>query len=229
MLLVKPYCAYLTSVDEKWRPEDYGARFYTLMVKGKRDKLKANHFCKRPKNTGWGVQTFKNNAQDVAAIRQHFGGWAAKYLKASGEKRVSLIPVPNSNATPNMTGAYATQEIAEAIAKEFGAGAEVIDKLRFKKPMLSASTQGGSRDRLTIASAMFMPSGSKPNGTPILIDDVLTSGAHLLAARTVLKGRGIVVEDAIVCGRTFSHQVDDPFDIPEEDLDDAFFGVLASV
>ena len=138
-----------------------------------------------------------------------------------------MLTAPNSNATPDMIGTYTTRDIAERIAARFGAGAEVNDKLRFRQPMQSASSGGGSRDQLELARAMRMPSGPKPSGVPILIDDVMTTGAHMRAARTVLRGRGIIVEHGIVCGRTLLHQAADPFALQDEDLDEAFFGVLA--
>lgn len=222
MLLVKAYCAYLTRAYETWRPEDYEARFYTRMLKGSRDGLNTK-YCWRPKIRGTGNVKFLNSEEGIAEVREHFAQWAARELKVFG--KVSLFPVPNSNATPNMVGSYGTRDIAEMIAAEFGSGAEVIDKLRFRKPM-QPSSKGGTRDRLLIAREMMLPSGSKPTGRPVLVDDVLTSGAHLLASRTVLAGRNITVERAIVCGRAIDHQLPDPFNVPDEDIDDdAFFGL----
>lgn len=74
-----------------------------------------------------------------------------------------------------------------------------------------------------------MPSGSKPTGEPILIDDVLTTGAHILAARMMLKSRGIIAEHGIVCGRSDDVRLVDPFVVGEEDVQArAFFGMATT-
>ncbi|HVK79971.1 MAG TPA: hypothetical protein VM915_05105, partial [Verrucomicrobiae bacterium] len=219
------YCGYLTTLDVKWRGVDYDARFYTLMVKGKRDEIKETHYCVRPKFNSAGNVRFNNRSDaDVTRVRTHFAIWAARQLRGLGVKRISLFPIPNSHVTPGHAGAYGTRDIAELIAKQYGDDAEVIDKLRFRRPMKS-SHSGGTRDRLELAAALFLPSGVRPHGTAVLVDDVLTSGAHFLASRDVLTARGIICEDGLVCGRTIDDPIEDPFDIDEEDVDArAFFG-----
>jgi hypothetical protein len=61
--------------------------------------------------------------------------------------------------------------------------------------------------------------GDIPPGICVLIDDVTTSGGHLIAAAWKLEDGGRIARLAVCCGRTAHDQWDDPLEPYEEDLD----------
>jgi len=56
-------------------------------------------------------------------------------------------------------------------------------------------------------------------GRVILIDDVKTTGAHMLACAETLRERGAEVSTALVAGKTVWSQVENPYVVEPEDLE----------
>jgi hypothetical protein len=61
--------------------------------------------------------------------------------------------------------------------------------------------------------------GAIPAGQIVLIDDIMTSGGHFIAASWELDDHARVAEFALACGRSLDAQIDDPFAVAPEDLD----------
>lgn len=218
MLLVQPFCAYLASTNCQWRDEDYAAHYYTLMCKGDAEKLASIKTTARNLPLGpnrWPVRVAKN-AEGVARVRKHFAGWAANLIRGWGYEQPTIIPIPNSHVTPDVND-FPTWEIATTIGAAVGPSATVNSAVRFQLAM-PKSHQGGTRNPDELARNMVTRPGFKAEQV-VLVDDVMTSGAHIKAARRVLEQAGIPVVHAIVCARRTDCQEADPFTIGGEDLD----------
>jgi predicted amidophosphoribosyltransferase len=206
-LRVVTFVTYLTNVDIAWRDEDHAALKFVKAVKGRTfggyawepvvDK------CKRL-NQG--------NADDAI---DWFAKMAAAYLQDHTTK-VVLTPIPNSHCTQANGEIPRTTGIAAAVATRLGI--EVLDCLRWKEGMLPSS-HGGTRNPQELYDNLVdiqEPAKSKI----ILIDDVHTTGSHLVAAKAYLRAKKATCVMAVCAGRTVWAPQENPFAILEEDLPD---------
>lgn len=218
MLLVQPFCSYLVSTQCQWRDEDYAAHYYAIMCKGDADKLASIKTTARNLPIGFGGTSTKvvKNSEGVARVRRHFGAWAGDMIRAAGFTHPTIIPIPNSHVTRDVAQ-FRTMEIAQAIAGGFGQEATARSSVRFQLAM-AKSHLGGTRDVDTIARNMLVEPNFKADEI-VLVDDILTSGAHLKAAKRVLQAAGMNVERAIVCARRTDHPEPNPFNLTAEDLE----------
>ncbi len=113
-----------------------------------------------------------------------------------------IVPVPDSGSTVRSGTRPKTVRLAKALCEEIGRDARVVDCLRWKKDLGSASKEGGPRDPETLfknfASVEGLPRGCRV----VLVDDVMTSGGHLQACAAKLRQAGATVLIAICGGRT---------------------------
>jgi len=107
--------------------------------------------------------------------------------------------------------------LAKALAVQLGG--EVWDRLRWKT-IMTPSSQGGTRDPQELYDNLVVTKQPPPKGSLMLIDDVRTTGAHLLAAAARLAEKGGRVPLAICAARTVWNQDEEPFSILEEQLED---------
>lgn len=217
MLLVQPYCGYLTRVEGvEWQPADWGARFYSLMLKNDPVKLqKAGNYQNLPIGFGGTNERVQKNNVGITRVRRHFGGWATRKIRAWGVTAPIIIPVPNSHVTADVDD-FETLQIANAVGQAFGAQARVAPVLRFAQAM-EKSHLGGTRSQSVLTTNMIVLPGE--TGKAVLVDDMTTTGSHLKAARRVLEKAGYQVEHAVVGARCDEAQLPNPYLLPEEDLD----------
>jgi hypothetical protein len=96
----------------------------------------------------------------------------------------------------------------------------VADVLRWKRALPPAH-QGGVRDPKTLLENMTLVTELPQRAVPVLVDDVLTKGGHLLAAVEKLAGTSIGRPRlALVGGRTVLDPPKDPFAPVVEHLDE---------
>lgn len=121
-----------------------------------------------------------------------------KLLKDAGYDGGQIVPVPSSNhVNPNadFTGA----RIAAAIEKRNPAF--VARPVLYFSQIQPKSSAGGPRNAYQLEQNLRLTDGAKLQKA-VLLDDVMTSGAHLRAAARFLSKAGITVDDAFVVGRT---------------------------
>jgi hypothetical protein len=157
-----------------------------------------------------------------------FAEWARQLLRNLPGPLI-LVPVPGSKLTigtlPHDVGSKA-HILAEKAAEIIGPKALVADILRFLEPHQSVS-QGNSnaRDRQWLKNQLCMNNNPPywfsvlPPGQVILIDDVLTSGSHLMACHDFLlskfRGRSDLKPFALCAARTVKKYVDRPYPYPD--------------
>jgi predicted amidophosphoribosyltransferase len=157
--------------------------------------------------TGGPLKITRNN---FSRVRPTFGQWAAQRVKGFTEKDVLLIPVPNKAALPDVT-TYRTLDMVRDCFKGTDYKASVFDGLRWDQALTPAH-EGGPRSRAELLPHLVLRQGAVVNGKDvILIDDVVTTGASLLACQDRLIAESANVIGAITCGRTVYDKKEPPF------------------
>lgn len=148
----------------------------------------------------WGLGPLDSPAPEPI---QWFGMMGALVLRLKRNASPAvLVPIPNSECTWESPIAPRTLRLAQSIAVRAG-NAIACDSLRWRV-RLKPSHLGGPRDTATLSHSLclaFRP----PPGSVVLVDDVLTTGAHILAAVSVLSQAGIGCCDAICLARVSPH------------------------
>ena len=207
------FCSYLISVDRGWRSSDYAAANVVKALKG---KALIGHFSDIPVN-GTKVRLTEANREQVVGW---VGAWALTTLEREQPNgRIALVPIPSSDAVVGFSGAFPSQRMANDLASRSNR-VLVADVLRWKRALPPAH-QGGVRDPKTLLENMTLVADLPRRAVPVLVDDVLTKGGHLLAAVEKLAGTSIGRPRlALVAGRTVLDPPEDPFEPVIEHLDE---------
>jgi len=208
-LRVISFATYLTNVDVVWRGEDYDALKFVKAIKGK----PINKYAYVPVGKVRRLLE-ERNADDAI-------GWFGEMAMApTRDLRIPhpliLVPIPNSSCTTTNGKVPRTTRLAKALAVQLRE--EVWDRLRWKT-IMTPSSQGGTRDPQELYDNLVVTK-EPPKGSLVLIDDVRTTGAHLLAAAARLAEKGARVPLAVCAARTVWNQDEEPFSILDEQLED---------
>ena len=178
-----------------WRQIDYDTNKMIKCVKGEG----LNGYLEVKANGK--VLSFKeNNKEDFVGL---LCAVIARKIDKLAQGQYSLVPVPNSGATVAIGGDFRTLQIATRIAGLTAVKGQVVPTLRWKTAMLS-SRKGGSRDPQILCDNLAFT--ERPRYPAILLDDVMTTGAHMIACQRKLMASGITPEHAISVGRATSEQ-----------------------
>jgi predicted amidophosphoribosyltransferase len=209
-LKVVCFCAYLTDITVPWRDDDHNANKFVKSFKG--EPIKG--YAKIQVGKTWHRLSESNRDQAV----DWFGEMAAEYIKRKHKTRpLAFAPLPSSKCIAGGKVVSPTYRIAEAIASRLQ-DVTIWDGLRWTEEM-TPSHKGGVRDpdyfykRLAITKKV-------PQAEIVIVDDVLTSGAHMRAVAAKIAKKAGKCRLAICVGRTVSEQVRAPMDIIEEELED---------
>ena len=201
---------YLTVLVDHMRPEDYDATYLVQTVKGR------SNTRQYARVTIQGKRLKVNEKQKDRAL-EWFAEWAAPIVSAHGAAPRILVPIPSSKTVAQSPPDFQTARIARAIAAQCNPRPIVAPILRFRRPIPSASDEGGSRDPKILYPELVL-TAKAPAGTYILVDDVLTKGGHLIAAAWKLADVGMRADLAVCCGCTTHERFNDPFVVPETTL-----------
>lgn len=209
-LRVVSFVAYLTRTDEPWRDADYHASKFIKAIKG--DEV--NGYANIPVSGA----TRRLDASTAAMAR----GWAAEIVAGWMAKNgpggtFVLVPLPPSNCTVRQPTRGCQHDVADAVCQSLGRRTAVWDVLRFRRATVKAR-DGGDRDPETLYGSLRLT--QTPKNDVVLVDDVVTMGGHLQAARAILEGAGVSVLMALAVGRSVLVQKKRPFDVDDGLLDD---------
>jgi hypothetical protein len=214
-LLVRVHCGYPSYADmgEAWNDDDYTAYKFVQALKG--HPIKGYATLRRP-NGAWTRIT----AEAPAPAFDHFGEWGAAQVAALGFEEGWLIPTPSSDCL-HLDHDPKGRRIAQAIAKRLR-GFEVAEALHWDVQLPKAS-EGGPRDVGTLLDNLRVGNVT-PRRPIVLVDDVITSGGHLLACARALRGFGHQVGHAICAAQTVhTHPQNGMFAIADRDLERPMF------
>ena len=211
-LRVETMVQYLTASVPNMRPRDYSSLMVVKAVKGR-------PVGGIPTTLTYLGKSYAFGSSKPGPAVDLWVAWAANQLQAfqpSGQ--FVIVPVPNSSAVHGTSPDFPTARLAELVANAVGSRSKVATELWWDEVMVPAHKNGPR-----FAHHVFphlVAEESEQEGPRILLDDVITSGGHLRACAAKLREIGNDPQHAICCGRTEHEQLDDPFDVPLEELSD---------
>jgi hypothetical protein len=208
-------CSYLTAKDPPaWRQSDYAASKIVKALKG--DTING-YF-----DMIIGGQTVRFDRLNVGDFLKRVPVALAKVLVREIDGPATLVPIPNSQVTaPNADG-FRTHHLANLVAAESGGKLTAVPALVFKEPQQKSRT-GGPRSAEHCEMAYRL--ATEVIGPIVLIDDVCTSGGHMIGAYRKLHApptRSVVL--ACAWGRSTREQVNTPLGVRVELLPLRTFG-----
>jgi hypothetical protein len=129
----------------------------------------------------------------------------------------TIVPIPNAHVTAPNTPNFRTLELAVAVANRSGGALIAVPALVFNEPQLR-SHEGGPRNPHHFEKMYRVV--RDVSGPIILLDDVCTTGGHMIGAHWKLhepQHRPVLL--ACAFGRTTREQLTHPVGIREERLD----------
>lgn len=196
--------------EAEWRQTDYNAHKFAHALKG--DKVNGYGYFPWPQ--GRSTRLEQANA-GVATLA--FGEWGAEKISQLGVPRAILVPIPSSSQTA-FDDDTAPSRLAHAIQQHGRGQLFVARVLRFLEPRIPARL-GGTRNPQVLQANMEVRHGSFDALPIVLVDDVVTSGGHMLAAARCLQARGCTVSFGLSGASTVLGPEDEMFFPPPRDLD----------
>jgi len=202
-------CSYLTDVSEGWRPDDYHASKMVKALKG--DPINGYFYLE----IGNQKRRFTQANIDEFLARIPRALWKMIQRKIDGQ--ASLVPIPNSHVTDVSDDNFKTLDLATDVARHSCGQLTVVPALVFEKPQ-TKSREGGPRNPNYFETAYRL--ANVVRGPIVLLDDVCTSGGHIIGAYQKLNSppKRIVVL-ACAYGRSSKNKVENPVGLREEMLD----------
>jgi predicted amidophosphoribosyltransferase len=215
-LKVVAFCGYFCNRVLMRRPEDHDAHKFIQAIKAK----SMNMYGYVPVR---GVKQRLSNDNAADAV-----GWFATFvldhLTAKKLKGPFLVvPVPNSDTTLSSSSKPRTKRLAKAICDVLNDGSKVVDCLRVKQDLGSASEDRGPRAANVLYGNLALlrdvVKGVDKDAKVLLVDDVTTSGGHLQACAAKLATVGLEVDMVMCAGKTVYDQDERAFHTYEYKLD----------
>jgi predicted amidophosphoribosyltransferase len=172
-------CAYLTDVSEQWRNVDYDASKMVKALKG--DPINGYFYYKI------GDQTRRFTQANIDEFLARIPRALSKMIQRKIDGPASLVPIPNSHVTNVDDENFKTLDLARNVARHSGGHLTVVPALVFNKPQIK-SREGGPRSASHFEAAYRLTNDVR--GPIVLLDDVCTSGGHMIGAYRKLSGLG---------------------------------------
>jgi phosphoribosylpyrophosphate synthetase len=141
-------------------------------------------------------------AGNIARARKAFGRFITTTLeKEDVASDTLLIPVPSKDGQLTAKHGYRTLGMLAESLREQKFRGRIHDGLRWTKLLPRAHEGGGHRNR-SYWKQFLRVRGDVEGRKVVLIDDVLSTGGTMLAAKEVLEEAGAQVLFAVTCGKT---------------------------
>ena len=141
-----------------------------------------------------------------------FGEMVARYLIDNDlPRRVALVPVPTSRTTLESSAGPWTSLLAISIASNGLDEADIVDTLRWRKPLPPPGHRSSTASELFENLAVTRK--LDPQVPVVLVDYLYTSSATLRACAGRLREQGLQVPLAVCAGRTTDQAVHGAFTV----------------
>lgn len=184
------YPSYANS-GAAWRGIDHDAHMFAQTLKG---NPIGGYVQMKDVNGTWRKFTTGNPAPAF----DMFGRWAAKVLNELALPPSLLVAVPSSSCV-TLGGDPKGRKLADTISS-YAPQHKVLDALHWAE-VLPKAAEGGERDPDVLYSRLRVLA-PHPSSRIILVDDVVTTGGHLLASARALRYFGHTVDHAIAAAQT---------------------------
>lgn len=202
------YPSYVNS-GAKWRGIDHDAHMFAQTIKG-------NPINGYVTVKGVDGKWYKATSEKPEPAFHVFGTWAAQIIGQLNLPAGPLIAVPSSSCV-TLGGDTKGRKLVDTIAA-YAPNRHALNALHWDDAMQKAQA-GGERDADALFGRLRVLHPMAP-ATVVLVDDVVTTGGHLIACARALRHFGHTVEHAIAAAQTvWDHPEAGMFAIPPRDLE----------
>lgn len=202
---------YRSEIGTKWRPADFDVRNLVKSLKGEPFKGYSD--------IRFSGKRYRITAADSSPAYELWSRWAAAGLVKLYQGKTIVVPVPASDQVKYAQDTCPVR-MANKVAALMPQRVVVGNFLRHKVRQPKAHTEGGTRDPDLIQTTLECRVTPADTKLPIvLVDDVMTTGGHLIAAARLLRESGVNVEHVLVAGRAKREAVENPYKVPPEDIE----------
>lgn len=146
----------------------------------------------------------EGGAREAVHALKYDGWWRVAETMARAMRRLApltpgvfLVPVPLGSRRAAVRGYNQAERLARAVGHL--TGLPVVDALARRRETRTQTRLSPEARTANVAGAFA--AGQLPPGRPVLVDDVFTTGATLVAAATALAAAGVPEVDAITFAR----------------------------
>jgi hypothetical protein len=157
---------------------------------------------------GMTVRLTTGNRDEVLRM---FGKWGARRLQTLGAANAIIVGVPGSSHT-TADATFTAGRMADAVAKFGGGQAKPI--LYFTQAMKPAHTGNKQARNIDFLVSVLACTEQQVTGPVVLVDDVVTSGAHMVACTRKLRELGASVTIGLCAAKTVHDSVPDALNLP---------------
>jgi hypothetical protein len=201
-------CGYLTDVSVKWRGIDHTSSKMVKALKGDQINGYFEH------KIAGKVRRF--DQANIKEFLDRVPPALAKLMARHVSTKATIVPIPNSHVVDVQSLNFRTLELAKAVAQSSNSQFQAVPALVFTEPQVK-SREGGPRDPYHFENVYRIV--TEVQEPIILLDDVCTSGAHMIGACWKLKSPKYNVILGAAFGRTTDVQLSAPISVREETLD----------
>lgn len=210
-------CGYYSDLahESKRRTEPYwDAYFYVWAVKV--GAFRRSFFAHKPHGN------VKINKDNFHLVREWFGDFIVHTLRTEkADEDVLIVPIPSKDGVVGADGYRTLTMVQEALRGKQYEGS-IADALRWSEALQPAH-EGGGRSRKFLHERYQVDVAVKGRNV-VLVDDILSTGSAMLAARDALLDHDANVLGGIVCGKTIYDFETKPFGLQsfvlEQELND---------
>lgn len=194
IMLVTCICTYRTTKAIEWSDRDFAAYKLIKTLKAK----SISGWARVEVGPGEWVRFDDTNPQVALDV---FGRLAASRFNWNGVGRAALVPIPNSACTTVADRLPRTLGLAEAVLRHVrDADLVAIDALRWTEATGPAHERCARRYPEQLFPLLRLVRQVPTDRPVVLVDDMLTTGGHMLAAEAFLRAAGVSVFAALCAG-----------------------------